>query len=121
MIRQTEWMSNVLSKIAASELVDDDVEEELDELRRTVGVVQHHDAATGTERQAVADDYSRRMNRALQEGAEALNISASFVPPFLNKSKASFARFKSFMRKGISLILEEKAYSQDETSSNNTN
>ena len=121
MIRQTEWMSNVLSKIAASELVDDDVEEQLDELRRTVGVVQHHDAATGTERQAVADDYSRRMNRALQEGAEALNISASFVPPFLNKSKASFARFKSFMRKGISLILEEKAYSQDETSSNNTN
>ena len=99
MIRQTEWMSNVLSKIAASELVDDDVEEELDELRRTVGVVQHHDAATGTERQAVADDYSRRMNRALQEGAEALNISASFVPQFLNKSKASFARFKSF-RKG---------------------
>ena len=68
-------------------------EKKLDELRRTVGVVQHHDAATGTERQAVADDYSRRMNRALQEGAEALNISASFVPPFLNKSKAGFARF----------------------------
>ena len=111
-------MSNVLSKIAASELVDDDVEKQLDELRRTVGVVQHHDAATGTERQAVADDYSRRMNRALQEGAEALNISASFVPPFLNKSKASF---KSFMRKGNSLILEEKAYYQDETSSKNTN
>ena len=28
MIRQTEWMSNVLSKIAASELVDVDVEED---------------------------------------------------------------------------------------------
>ena len=57
MIRQTEWMSSLLSKIAASKVVNTDTEEKLDSLRRTVGVVQHHDAATGTERQAVADDY----------------------------------------------------------------
>ena len=57
MIRQTEWMSSLLSKIAASKVVNMDTEEKLDSLRRTVGVVQHHDAATGTERQAVADDY----------------------------------------------------------------
>ena len=36
---------------------------------------QHHDAATGTERQAVADDYSMRMNRALQTGGSAINLS----------------------------------------------
>ena len=42
MIRQTEWMSGLLSKIAASEAVDFETEEKLDELRRTVGLVQHH-------------------------------------------------------------------------------
>ena len=36
---------------------------------------QHHDAATGTERQAVADDYSMRMNRALQTGGSAINLN----------------------------------------------
>ena len=120
MIRQTEWMSSLLSKIAASKVVNLDTEEKLDSLRRTVGVVQHHDAATGTERQAVADDYrwielfkylstflfgchlsiigqnfdldaySLRMNRAVEAGGSSLNLTASFQPPFREFSKASF-------------------------------
>lgn len=33
--------------------------EDLDYLRQIMGVMQHHDAITGTERQAVSDDYDR--------------------------------------------------------------
>ncbi|XP_068150813.1 lysosomal alpha-mannosidase-like [Drosophila tropicalis] len=42
----------------------------LDILRRTMGLMQHHDAITGTERQAVASDYDRLLTDALV-GAEA--------------------------------------------------
>ncbi|XP_055376537.1 lysosomal alpha-mannosidase-like isoform X1 [Condylostylus longicornis] len=31
-------------------------------LRETMGIMQHHDAVTGTEKQKVADDYARRIN-----------------------------------------------------------
>ena len=41
LLRQTEWMSGVLSKISAASVVDIQTEQKLDELRRTVGVVQH--------------------------------------------------------------------------------
>ena len=80
-------MSSLLSKIAASKVVNLDTEEKLDSLRRTVGVVQHHDAATGTERQHVADDYSMRMSRALEIGGSALNLIASFLYFHLNLVK----------------------------------
>ena len=41
LFRQTEWMSVVLSKIAAGTEVDVEIEQKLDDLRKTVGVVQH--------------------------------------------------------------------------------
>jgi len=37
----------------------------LDNLRQTMGVMQHHDAITGTEKQAVSDDYDRMMYDAI--------------------------------------------------------
>ncbi|XP_017057316.2 LOW QUALITY PROTEIN: lysosomal alpha-mannosidase [Drosophila ficusphila] len=39
--------------------------EDLDYLRQTMGVMQHHDAITGTEKQAVSDDYDRMMYEAI--------------------------------------------------------
>ncbi|XP_037710586.1 lysosomal alpha-mannosidase [Drosophila subpulchrella] len=37
----------------------------LDNLRHSMGVMQHHDAITGTEKQAVSDDYDRMMYDAI--------------------------------------------------------
>lgn len=37
----------------------------LDPLREAMGVMQHHDAITGTEKQHVADDYARIMSEAI--------------------------------------------------------
>lgn len=37
----------------------------VDQLRRMVGVMQHHDAVTGTEKQHVSDDYRQRLTDAM--------------------------------------------------------
>lgn len=36
-----------------------------------MGVMQHHDAITGTEKQHVANDYARLLNEAIEECEEA--------------------------------------------------
>ena len=36
------------------------------ELEKAVGVAQHHDAITGTERQRVAEDYHRRLSSGIE-------------------------------------------------------
>lgn len=47
----------------------------LDKLRRIMGVMQHHDAVTGTERQHVADDYHRELDASIK--ACELNTQSS--------------------------------------------
>ncbi|VDM30478.1 unnamed protein product [Hydatigera taeniaeformis] len=37
----------------------------VDQLRRMVGIMQHHDAVTGTEKQHVSDDYRQRLTDAM--------------------------------------------------------
>ena len=41
--------------------------------QRTIGLVQHHDAVSGTEKQAVTDDYALRLHEALIRTEESLN------------------------------------------------
>jgi len=48
--------------------------EDLSSLREAMGVMQHHDAITGTEKQHVADDYARLLHQGMlhsQETAQA--------------------------------------------------
>lgn len=45
----------------------------LTHLRETMGVMQHHDAITGTEKQAVANDYARLLTRAIEKAEEPLS------------------------------------------------
>ena len=40
---------------------DDGIEEKVDAMRRVMGVMQHHDAVTGTAKQAVTFDYQERL------------------------------------------------------------
>ncbi|KAH8283704.1 hypothetical protein KR018_012607 [Drosophila ironensis] len=44
-----------------ADLPTEQQKENLDDLRKIMGVMQHHDAITGTEKQAVANDYDRLM------------------------------------------------------------
>ena len=51
---------------ASSESLTDDQENNLDRMRRIMGVMQHHDAITGTEKQHVADDYHRELHASIK-------------------------------------------------------
>ncbi|XP_017075078.2 lysosomal alpha-mannosidase [Drosophila eugracilis] len=50
-------------------LTSEEHNEDLDYLRQIMGVMQHHDAITGTEKQAVSDDYDRMMYDAIIGGS----------------------------------------------------
>jgi lysosomal alpha-mannosidase len=40
---------------------------DLNKMREAMGVMQHHDAVTGTERQKVASDYARMLYEGFEE------------------------------------------------------
>lgn len=44
-----------------------EVKGDLDVLREAMGVMQHHDAVSGTEKQAVAQDYARQLSEGMEE------------------------------------------------------
>lgn len=46
-------------------------QDNLDPLKEAIGIMQHHDAITGTEKQHVADDYARIVSEALQEAEKS--------------------------------------------------
>lgn len=46
-------------------------------LRETMGVMQHHDAITGTEKQHVANDYARLLSEAIEECEETSHVILS--------------------------------------------
>jgi len=47
----------------------------LDSLREAMGIMQHHDAVTGTEKQHVADDYARTLAKALEDARGAVGAA----------------------------------------------
>jgi len=52
--------------------------------REAMGVAQHHDAVSGTEKQHVADDYARRLARGATECAEVVNYAYQALLPLSN-------------------------------------
>ncbi|XP_017099273.3 lysosomal alpha-mannosidase-like [Drosophila bipectinata] len=52
-----------------ADLKSDQQKEDLEYLREIMGVMQHHDAITGTEKQAVSNDYDRLLYDAILGGA----------------------------------------------------
>ncbi|XP_062548695.1 lysosomal alpha-mannosidase-like [Armigeres subalbatus] len=61
-------------------------EKHLTALREAIGVMQHHDAITGTEKQHVTDDYSRMLHVAF----EACEINTNDALQALSKSELKF-------------------------------
>jgi hypothetical protein len=46
---------------------------QLDKLQRSIGLVQHHDGISGTEKQVVSDDYALRINEGIIEAEKEMN------------------------------------------------
>lgn len=61
---QTVKQLSVLANLSGTQYSED-----LDNLSQAMGIMQHHDAVTGTEKQAVASDYDRLLFKAIV-GAE---------------------------------------------------
>ncbi|KAH8334062.1 hypothetical protein KR059_006202 [Drosophila kikkawai] len=76
---------------------------DLDNLRQIMGVMQHHDAITGTEKQAVSDDYDRLLYEAILGGA---NIARDALRKLTNQPNGEF---ESCLRLNIS----ECAFTKD--------
>jgi hypothetical protein len=47
----------------------------LDSLREAMGIIQHHDAITGTEKQHVAEDYARTLAKGLEDSRGAIGTA----------------------------------------------
>jgi lysosomal alpha-mannosidase len=70
----TKQASNVLQAARKVGMLysfqDPDNFESLKELERAQGVLQHHDAVAGTERQHVAKDYAKRLYNGIEKGID---------------------------------------------------
>ena len=53
--------------------------EGLDKFREAMGILQHHDAVTGTEKQHVADDYSRILSNSMSDGEKISTDALRFL------------------------------------------
>lgn len=58
----------------------------LEQVAQAVGITQHHDAITGTEKQHVANDYHRILHNAIHSFARASNFT---ICPLLNISQCA--------------------------------
>ncbi|XP_053694119.1 lysosomal alpha-mannosidase isoform X2 [Sabethes cyaneus] len=71
----------------------------LNVLREAMGVMQHHDAVTGTEKQHVANDYSRMLHRAIEAcGANTKVALNQMVDPAQKKQVFSRKNFHGIER-----------------------
>lgn len=52
-------------------------------LKQAMGVMQHHDAITGTEKQHVANDYHRLLHKAVGKSVDAAGEVILWVDGFV--------------------------------------
>ncbi|KAH8324897.1 hypothetical protein KR074_011408 [Drosophila pseudoananassae] len=86
-----------------ADLNSEQQKEELDYLRQIMGVMQHHDAITGTEKQAVSNDYDRLLYDAILGGTNLARDALRKLTPYPN------GEFQSCLNMNIS----DCAYTKD--------
>lgn len=69
-------------------------EENLDNLREAMGVMQHHDAITGTEKQHVANDYARLLQIGIDKCSENIKESLNQLSTGDDKTQNEGLRFE---------------------------
>ncbi|XP_076763477.1 lysosomal alpha-mannosidase II isoform X2 [Xylocopa sonorina] len=86
-IKFFERMGNNLLQVSKQLSVLTDLkndEKQLEHFREAMGVMQHHDAVTGTEKQLVAEDYARLLHNGMQQG---VNVASEAIKKWqLNQS-----------------------------------
>lgn len=65
--------------VLANPMSNQDAVNELEPLQETLGILQHHDAVTGTCKQFVNDDYSRMLGNAMKKAHHSLVTSVAKI------------------------------------------
>ena len=65
--RSNNILQSVRHLAVLANLYDQTTNDMIGYLERAMGVAQHHDAVSGTERQHVANDYSKRLSRGIEQ------------------------------------------------------
>lgn len=65
--------------VLANPYTNQDAVNELEHLQETLGILQHHDAVTGTCKQFVSDDYSRMLANAMKKAHHSLVTSVAKI------------------------------------------
>ena len=73
MIRRGNNLLQVCKQMAVLSGAANEEEEKVDAMRRVMGVMQHHDAVTGTAKQAVTFDYQERLAQGFSECESVVN------------------------------------------------
>ncbi|KAB7498669.1 hypothetical protein Anas_06482 [Armadillidium nasatum] len=102
--RQANNILQVCKQFAS--LTGSERDESISILAEAIGVIQHHDAITGTSKQHVADDYSKRLAKGVDASRSLLSKGFSYITgndettefiycPLLNISSCSFVEGKT--------------------------
>lgn len=75
---------------SAAKSSDPLMETRLTTLRKEMGIMQHHDAVTGTEKQHVADDYVRRLDAAFEGCNENAKVALNKLSTKEDGTSADF-------------------------------
>ena len=70
--RTNNFLQAVRQLSAIANMNDDATQDALGTLSRAMGVAQHHDAVSGTERQHVANDYAKRLSIGTEKCTESI-------------------------------------------------
>jgi len=112
-LMNTQWTNTVLNKDAPQQLKEKILSQSQEALR-IVGVMQHHDAVTGTERQHVSDDYQAQIESISNSTAELnLEVLTSLLTEEFGKDVIESVKACT---KGQNQFLEcpDELYSQDD-------
>lgn len=113
--RQGNQFLQICKQLSASaKKREKNFDDNLTRLRNQMGVMQHHDAITGTEKQHVADDYHRELTASIVACGE--NTKSSLNQLTINKTAAEASEVKHEFQFNTCLNLNISDCSVSETS-----
>ncbi|VDP90281.1 unnamed protein product [Echinostoma caproni] len=79
-------------------------------MRRAMGVMQHHDAVTGTEKQQVAQDYARLLSLGVKQGEKVIvDATSKLLPNFGELVRTQALSFYDKLNMSVCDALEARA------------
>ncbi|CAG9764084.1 unnamed protein product [Ceutorhynchus assimilis] len=92
----------VSKQLFALAALSSDHEQQLNSLREAMGVLQHHDAITGTEKMVVANDYEKILSKAMNDCENLTNAALNSLISKLHHPRFEHCPFTNISQCSIS-------------------